>query len=63
MCFSIELIERPWRIVYRYDDKRVYVMAVLDARRDLAGVPSGETHPLTRRGQTGDGWAEGEERC
>ena len=33
-----ELVEEPWRIVYRYDDKRVYVLAVLDARRDLEGV-------------------------
>ena len=31
-----ELIEGPWRIVYRYDVDRVYVMAVLDARRDLS---------------------------
>lgn len=33
-----ELIEGPWRIIYRYDDRRVYVTAVLDARRDLAGA-------------------------
>ncbi len=33
-----ELIEKPWRIIYRYDDKRVYVMAVLDSRRDLASL-------------------------
>jgi len=30
--------QSAWRIVYRYDDKCVYVMAVLDARRDLAGI-------------------------
>ena len=31
-----ELIEVPWRIVYRYDVDRVHVMAVLDARRELS---------------------------
>ena len=30
------LIEGPWRIIYRYDDAAVRVMAVLDARRNLA---------------------------
>ena len=30
-----ELIDKPWRIIYRYDDKRVYVLAVLDSRREL----------------------------
>lgn len=30
-----ELIERPWRIVYRDDGERTVVIAVLDARRDL----------------------------
>ena len=33
-----ELIEKPWRIIYRHDDKRVYVMAVLDSRRDLTSL-------------------------
>ena len=33
-----ELIEGPWRIIYRHDIHRVYVTAVLDARRDLASV-------------------------
>ena len=33
-----ELIEGPWRIVYRYDVDRVHVMAVLDARRELSGL-------------------------
>ena len=33
-----ELIEGPWRIVYRYDVDRVHVMAVLDARRELASL-------------------------
>ena len=31
-----ELIEGPWRIVYRYDVDRVHVMAALDARRELS---------------------------
>ena len=31
-----ELIEGPWRIVYRHDVDRVHVMAVLDARRELS---------------------------
>jgi toxin ParE1/3/4 len=33
-----ESIERPWRVVYRYDQDRVYVMAVLDARRNLTSL-------------------------
>jgi len=33
-----ELIERPWRIVYRFDDKQVYVLAVLDSRRELTSL-------------------------
>ena len=33
-----ELIERPWRIVYRYETGRVYVMAVFDGRRNLMSV-------------------------
>lgn len=33
-----ELIEQPWQIVYRYEVRRVYIMAVFDARRDLKGV-------------------------
>ncbi len=33
-----ELIEDPWRIVYRYEAQRVYVTAVLDARRDLSSL-------------------------
>jgi toxin ParE1/3/4 len=31
-----ELIERPWRLVYRVEPRRVIVLAVLDGRRDLA---------------------------
>lgn len=33
-----ELIEQPWRIVYRTDAKRVLVLAVLDSRRDLQSL-------------------------
>lgn len=33
-----ELIERPWRIVYRIETSRVIVMAVLDSRRDLESL-------------------------
>ena len=33
-----ELVEGPWRIVYRYDARHVYVIAVLDARRDLSSL-------------------------
>ena len=33
-----ELIEGPWRIVYRNDVDRVHVLAVLDARRELSGL-------------------------
>jgi plasmid stabilization system protein ParE len=31
----LEMIERPWRVVYRIDDATVYVVAVLDGRRNL----------------------------
>lgn len=30
-----ELIERPWRLIYTVEAKRIAVVAVLDARRDL----------------------------
>lgn len=30
-----ELIERPWRIIYRTEPGRVVVVALLDGRRDL----------------------------
>ncbi len=33
-----ELINAPWRIVYRVESQRVMVMAVLDSRRDLQAV-------------------------
>ena len=33
-----ELISAPWRIIYRVENQRVLVMAVLDSRRDLQTV-------------------------
>lgn len=33
-----EILEGPWRIVYRYDADRVLVTAILDARRDLSSL-------------------------
>jgi plasmid stabilization system protein ParE len=33
-----ELIELSWRIIYRNADDRIYVVAILDARRDLQAV-------------------------
>ena len=33
-----ELIVKPWRIVYRHDNRQVFVMAVLDGRRSLTGL-------------------------
>ena len=33
-----ELVERPWRIVYRTEATRVLVLAVLDSRRDLQSL-------------------------
>lgn len=30
-----ELIEPPWRIIYRIESRNVFVTAVLDSRRDL----------------------------
>jgi toxin ParE1/3/4 len=34
MAFQ-ELIERPWRIIYRIEPRRVVVVSVLDGRRSL----------------------------
>jgi toxin ParE1/3/4 len=30
-----ELVERPWRMIYRVESDRVFIVAVLDARRQL----------------------------
>ena len=32
------LVERPWRIIYRVEGKRVLVLAVLDSHRDLQAL-------------------------
>jgi len=33
-----ELIEKPWRLIYRSEAERTIVLAVLEGRRDLADV-------------------------
>lgn len=33
-----EVVVRPWRIIYRIDERRVYVIAVLDSRRELKDI-------------------------
>ena len=33
-----ELIESRWRIIYRIENNKVFVKAVIDSRRDLAAV-------------------------
>jgi len=33
-----ELITAPWRIIYRISDKNVYVLSVLDARRNVEDI-------------------------
>ena len=33
-----EIIASPWRVIYRADHDKVYVMAVIDGRRDVADV-------------------------
>lgn len=33
-----ELIAAPWRIIYRISDKNVYVLSVLDARRNVEDI-------------------------
>ncbi|MGH8488070.1 MAG: type II toxin-antitoxin system RelE/ParE family toxin, partial [Gammaproteobacteria bacterium] len=33
-----EIIVRPWRIIYRFDADRAYVVGLLDGRRDLASL-------------------------
>jgi plasmid stabilization system protein ParE len=33
-----ELIVAPWRIIYRISDKNVYVLSVLDSRRNLEDI-------------------------
>ena len=33
-----ELIAKPWRIIYRFERGRVFVLVVLDSRRDLTSI-------------------------
>jgi plasmid stabilization system protein ParE len=33
-----ELISAPWRIIYRISDKNIYVLSVLDARRNVEDI-------------------------
>lgn len=33
-----ELISAPWRIIYRFENHRVLVLAVLDSRRELQTI-------------------------
>jgi toxin ParE1/3/4 len=33
-----ELLISPWRIIYRYERNTVFVLAVLDGRRELSGI-------------------------
>ncbi len=33
-----ELITPPWRIVYRVSDKNVYVLSILDSRRNVEDI-------------------------
>lgn len=33
-----ELIVPPWRIMYRFSEERVYILAVIDARRNIEDV-------------------------
>lgn len=33
-----ELIENPWRIIYRITDKTVYIVTLLDSRRNVEEV-------------------------
>ncbi len=38
VCQYRELIESPWRIIYRTEKNNILVLAVLDSRRDLSSI-------------------------
>ncbi|MEY3787710.1 MAG: hypothetical protein RLZ75_1917 [Pseudomonadota bacterium] len=38
ICLYREIIMTPWRVVYRIVDKEVFVLAVIDARRNVEDV-------------------------
>jgi toxin ParE1/3/4 len=33
-----EIVVSPWRVIYRVDKRKIYIMAVIDGRRDVADV-------------------------
>lgn len=33
-----ELIVKPWRIIYRISDNKVYILAVIDSRRNIEDI-------------------------
>ena len=33
-----ELVVKPWRIIYRISDNKIYVLAVIDSRRNIEDV-------------------------
>ncbi|MFO7607400.1 MAG: type II toxin-antitoxin system RelE/ParE family toxin [Desulfurivibrionaceae bacterium] len=33
-----ELIHAPWRIIYRIEDRKIYVLSVLDSRRNVEDI-------------------------
>ena len=33
-----ELVIRPWKVIYRISDKQVYVLSVLDSRRNIEDI-------------------------
>jgi plasmid stabilization system protein ParE len=33
-----ELIVKPWQIIYRMSDKKVYILAVIDSRRNIEDI-------------------------
>ena len=38
ILFYHELIVRPWRIIYRISEMKVYVLSVLDARQNVEDI-------------------------
>lgn len=33
-----EIIESPWRLMYKIEDKKIYIMAVIDGKRNIEDV-------------------------
>lgn len=33
-----ELIVKPWRIIYRISDNKIYILAVIDSRRNIEDI-------------------------